>query len=160
MAPFAVADAESVCYGILMRIRSLQHSVYKHQYHIVWGTKYRRKFLKEYVHTEFVKSLYSTIKKYPTLHLITMNIDEDHVHVQIEIPPNMEVARAVQVLKSESSVRLKRRFKFIRCMYIDGSIWSVGYFSSTVGLNEELIQRYIEYQGRQDLPQQVGFEFS
>ena len=43
---------------------------------------------------------------------------------------------------------------------LDGSIWNVGYFSSTIGLNEELIQKYIEYQGQKDLPEQAGFEFS
>ncbi|MBN1283201.1 MAG: IS200/IS605 family transposase [Proteobacteria bacterium] len=143
-----------------MRIRSLQHSVYQHQYHIVWGTKYRRKYLKDYVRGEFAKSLYSAMKKYPTLHLIAMNIDEDHIHIQIEIPPNIPVSKAVQELKIEASKQLKRKFKFIRRMYLDGSIWSVGYFSFTIGLNEEQIKKYIEYQGRQDLSQQVGFEFS
>ena len=45
-------------------------------------------------------------------------------------------------------------------MYLEGSIWSVGYFSSTIGLNEEHIKKYIEYQGKMDRPQQAGFEFS
>ena len=143
-----------------MRIRSLQHSVYKHQYHIVWGTKYRRKYLKEYVRDEFVKCLYRSIKKYPTLQLETVNVDEDHIHIQIEIPPNIAVSKIVQRMKSESSAALKKRFKFIRRMYLEGGRWSVGYFSSTIGLDEELIKRYIEHQGRQDVPQQVGFEFA
>ncbi len=110
--------------------------------------------------SEFVKSLYTSMKKYPTLHVESVNVDEDHVHLQIEIPPNIAVAKVVQVLKTEASRKLKRKFKFIRRMYLDGAIWSVGYFSSTVGLNEELIRRYIEYQGQQELPQQAGFEFS
>ena len=46
---------------------------------------------------------------------------------------------------------LKKEFKFIREMYLDGSIWSVGYFVSTIGLNEEMIKRYIAQQGRKDL---------
>jgi len=100
------------------------------------------------------------MKKYPTLALLKLNVDEDHLHLQIEIPPSISVAKVVQVLKSESSLRLKKKFKFIRRMYLDGSIWSVGYFSSTIGLNEEIIRRYIEYQGRKDLPKQVSFEFS
>ena len=35
-------------------------------------------------------------------------------------------------------------------MYIDGSIWSVGYFVSTIGLNEEAIKKYIANQGKAD----------
>jgi putative transposase len=100
------------------------------------------------------------MKKYPMLHIDTVNVDEDHLHLQMEIPPNMAVSKTVQVMKAELSIKLKRKFKFIRSMYLGGSIWSVGYFSSTVGLDEELIRRYIEYQGRQDIPQQVDFEFS
>ena len=83
-----------------------------------------------------------------------MNVDEDHVHVQIEIPPNITVSDAVRKLKSESSSHLVKRFKFIREIYLEkDGIWSVGYFSSTVGLNETHIKKYIEWQGRKDKPQ-------
>lgn len=142
-----------------MRIQSLNHSTYQHQYHIVWGTKYRRKYLKEYVKPEFLATLYATVKKYPTLYIHAVNVDDDHVHLQIEIPPNISVAVAVKTLKQRASVHLKKKFKFIREMYIDGNIWSVGYFSSTIGLNETQIKKYIEHQGQQDLPKQVSFEF-
>ena len=142
-----------------MRIQSLNHSTYQHQYHIVWGTKYRRKYLKEYVKPEFLASLYATVKKYPILHINAVNVDDDHVHLQMEIPPNISVAVAIKTLKQRASVHLKKKFKFIREMYIDGNIWSVGYFSSTIGLNETQIKKYIDHQGQQDLPTQAGFEF-
>jgi hypothetical protein len=47
-------------------------------------------------------------------------------------------------------------------MYLDGGIWSVGYFSSTNGLNDEIVRRYIENQGRRDYPAsaQESFGFS
>ena len=137
-----------------MRINHLNHSTYEHQYHIVWGTKGRRKILKPYVLLELKKSFYSTCKKYPTLWIEKMNTDEDHIHVQIEIPPNILVSDAVGKLKSLSSFHLKKKFKFIREMYLEkDGIWSVGYFSSTVGLNEAQVTRYIEWQGRKDKPQ-------
>jgi putative transposase len=142
-----------------MRIQSLNHSTYQHQYHIVWGTKYRRKYLKEYVKPELLATFYATVKKYPTLYIHAVNIDNDHVHLQIEIPPNISVAVAVKTLKQRASVHLKKKFKFIKEMYLDGNIWSVGYFSSTIGLNETQIKKYIEHQGQQDLPRQVSFEF-
>ena len=81
-----------------MRTQSLNHSTYELQYHIVWGTKYRRKWLKDYVKQELEQSLKATIKKYPTLHLVAMNTDEDHVHLQIEIPPNITIADAVRTV--------------------------------------------------------------
>ena len=69
-----------------------------------------------------------------------MNTDRDHVHLQIEIPPNIPISDVVRVLKAHSSLVLKKRFKFIREMYLEkDGIWSVGYFSSTIGLDEEEI---------------------
>lgn len=143
-----------------MRIQSLNHSAYQHQYHIVWGTKYRRKILKPYVIQELDKSLYHTINDYPELYLHAHKTDDDHIHLQLEIAPSISVAAAVKALKARSSIHLKKHFKFIREMYLDSGVWSVGYFSSTIGLNEEQIKRYIEYQGRRDFPNQARFEFS
>lgn len=136
---------------VSMRIRSLNHSQYQLEYHIVWGTRYRRKYLKPYTKQALRKYLYAATKKYPTLFIHSFNTNEDHVHLQIEIPPNLSIADVVQRLKAESSKVLKKEFKFIREMYIDGSIWSVGYFVSSVGLNENMIKRYIAQQGNKDL---------
>jgi len=137
-----------------MRTRSLNHSTYKLQYHIVWGTKYRRKWLKPYVRTELRKSFKETLTKYPTLHLFETNTDDDHVHIQIEIPPNITIADAVSKLKSNSSLHLQKHFKFIKEMYLDkDGIWSVGYFVSSIGMNEKQVQMYIKYQTQKEKPQ-------
>ena len=101
-----------------------------------------------------------TIRKYPELQMVAINVDNDHLHLQIEIPPDISVAAVVQQLKSSSSHYLKKKYKFIKEMYLDGSIWSVGYFSSTIGLNEEQISKYIKYQGNKDLPKTARLEFS
>jgi len=136
-----------------MRIRNLNHSTYQHQYHIVWSTKYRRKILKPYVLIELKRSFFDTVKKYPTLHIEAVNVDNDHVHIQLEVPPNISVSDAVGKLKAYSSRHLRLKFKFIREIYIEkDGIWSVGYFSSTIGLNEGQIKRYIELQGKRDMP--------
>lgn len=137
-----------------MRLRKLNHSTYQHQYHIVWGTKYRYKILKPYVLLELKKSLYATVKKYPTLWIETMNTDEDHVHIQIEIAPNTTVSEAVGKLKANASRALRKRFRFMHEIYLESDgIWSVGYFSSTIGINEKQIRQYIQWQSRKDKPQ-------
>jgi REP element-mobilizing transposase RayT len=116
--------------------------------------KSQKKWLKEYVKPFFIASLYEKVKKYPTFYLHAANTDFDHVHLQIEIPPNIAVSDAVRELKRNSSICLKRSFKFIRNIYLEkDGIWSVEYFSSTVGLNEEQIRRYTEWQGGKEKPQ-------
>ncbi len=137
-----------------MRTQSLNHSTYELQYHIVWGTKYRRKWLKEYVKLELDKSFKATTKKFPSLHIESFNTDQDHVHLQIEIPPDIAIADAVRELKARSSHHLRKRFKFIEKMYLEkDGIWSVGYFVSSVGVDEERIHKYIEWQGKRERPQ-------
>ena len=96
-----------------MRIRRLNHSVYQLQYHLVWGTKYRRKFLKHYVRKTLIDSLYKTQKRYPDWFFHKINTGLDHVHILIEIPPKYAISSVVQKLKTQASVDLKKQFKFI-----------------------------------------------
>ncbi len=134
-----------------MRIRALNHSTYQHLYHVVWGTKYRRHFLKpDVVQKRLADSIYGTMRLHPELYLFKLKTDLDHVHIQIEIAPSISVAAAIGSIKARSSIALKKDFPFISRMYLGGNIWSVGYYSSTNGLNEETISRYIERQGRRD----------
>ena len=144
-----------------MRIRRLNHSVYQLQYHLVWGTKYRRKILKHYVRSELIKSLYDTQRRHPEWYFHSINTGLDHVHLLIEIPPKYAVANVVRDLKACSCAHLKRRFPFINKIYRKrGSLWSVGYFVSSVGLNENSIRKYIEHQSRYDRGFSVSDEFS
>ena len=144
-----------------MRIQKLSHSTYYHSYHIVWGTKYRRKFLKPYVKDSLLKLLSILEEKHPTLHFETVNVDEDHVHMQVEISPTVSVSEAVKAIKTFTSRKLRKEFKFIKRIYLwKEGIWSVGYFSSTIWLNEAIIRRYIEEQWKEDHPSsQTAFGF-
>jgi putative transposase len=78
----------------------------------------------------------------------------------LELPPKYSVAEAVQKIKSITSQHLRKRFKFIDRIYDHSGIWSVGYFASSVGLNESQIKKYIERQNQQDLGIDLTSEFS
>ena len=58
----------------------------------------------------------------------------------------------VGIIKANTARRLKEKFgDFLKKVYWGTQgIWSSGYFVSTVGINEEIIRRYIEYQGKED----------
>ena len=142
-----------------MRTQALNHCRYQHLYHIVWNTKYRYKILKPYVKQTLADSLYQTARQHPEIYIDTVNTDEDHVHLQVEIAPSVSVAAAVGRLKANASIALKRAHPFIRKIYLDGNIWSVGYFTSTVGLNEQTIRQYVKNQGRRDRPHSAQAEF-
>jgi putative transposase len=144
-----------------MRIRQLNHSVYQIRYHIVWGTKYRYKVLKPYVREKLVGFWFELLKtKYPTWYIHEINTGDDHVHIMIEIPPNERISDVVQKIKAYASIYLKKQFNFIAKIYDDGNVWSVGYFVSTVGLNEEQIRKYIQKQNQFDVGKDMTQEFS
>jgi putative transposase len=126
----------------------------------VFGTKYRRRWIKDYVKVEIIKNFYKTQKRHPAWYFHNINTDEDHLHMMMEIPPSYSVAAVVKELKSCSSGYLRKRFKFIDKIYPDSGIWSVGYFVSTVGINEKVIRKYIENQDRAERSVDVTAEYS
>lgn len=134
-----------------MRTRSLNHCVYEVQYHLVWGVKYRRKILKNYVKPELIKSIHKLQNTYPTWFIHGINTDHEHIHILIEIPPKYSVSEVVQKIKIQTCKDLRSKFKFIdRIFSTHDGIWGTGYYVSTVGMNEERIAQYIAHQGELD----------
>ena len=116
--------------------------------------------MKYYVRAELVRIIYNSARRHPDWYFHNINTGLDHVHLQIEIPPIYPVAAVVQELKACSSAYLKKRFKFIDQIYSHSGIWSVGYFVSTIGLNEEQIRKYIDRQNSYDRGVDITAEFS
>ena len=93
-------------------------------------------------------------KNYPEIDILKINHDKDHIHLLISIPPKMSIGSAVRIIKSNTARRLKEKFSFLKEVYWGTeSIWSGSYFVSTVGVNEKIIRRYIEMQGKEDAGQ-------
>ena len=69
------------------------------------------------------------------------------------LPPIFGVPKLVNILKSNTSVALKNKFKFLEQVYPDGKLWSTGYFMSTVGIDASIIRAYIRNQEQEDIGQ-------
>jgi putative transposase len=52
----------------------------------------------------------------------------------------------MQMLKGKSSAWLKKKIKQKHGLYERHSLWARGYFSSTIGLDEHIIRRYVKHQ--------------
>ena len=81
-----------------------------------------------------------------------MNTDIDHIHLLVSLSPKMAVSEAVRILKVNTARPMVHKFPFLKHVYfgMNDSIWSPGYFVSTVGVNESTIESYIALQGRED----------
>lgn len=128
--------------------------VYHCIYHIVIGTKYRRRIFNDGVFTYMQETLKELPAHYPELEILEINHGQDHIHVMMWVPPKMPVGKVVGIIKSNTARHLKQKFAFLKGVYWGtDSVWSEGYFVSTVGINEEIIRRYIEKQGQEDAGQ-------
>ena len=137
-----------------MELTKLSHCVYKCDYHLVLVTKYRRKIFNEGIFAYFQSKLTEIKEHYPLIVSQTVNHEQDHVHFLLSVPPTISVGNAVKIIKSNTAKSLKQKFPFLKEVYWGtDSIWSDGYFVSTVGINEHIIQRYIEQQGKVDAGQ-------
>ena len=134
-----------------MQYRKQGHAVYHAEYHIVICTRYRRRILRWGAKEYLLKILKGINKYYPDIGIKEVNTDLNHMHLLVSIPPKYAVSKVVNIIKSNTGRRMRERFKFLDKMYVrQEGIWSVGYFVSTVGLNEATIKRYIQRQGEED----------
>ena len=137
-----------------MEIRRQAHCVYRCMYHMVWIPRYRYKVLVKGVDEYLMKKMDEIRKNYPEIEYVQRNIQPDHVHIVLSFPPKYSIAKVVQIIKSNTGKAMWEKFDFLRKRYYGrGGIWSAGYFVSTVGLDEKLIEKYVRYQEKEDLGQ-------
>ena len=123
-------------------------------YHMVWIPRYRYKVLVKGVDEYLMKKMDEIRKNYPEIEYVQRNIQPDHVHIVLSFPPKYSIAKVVQIIKSNTGKAMWEKFDFLRKRYYGrGGIWSAGYFVSTVGLDEKLIEKYVRYQEKEDLGQ-------
>ena len=134
-----------------METRFSGHSVYRTEYHIVWIPKYRRRILNPGVKAYLDKLLPRVLETMPGCEIVEYNIQVDHIHMVMIIPPKYAVSNVVGRIKGVTSSKLRKRFSWLRKVYWkENLVWSAGYFVSTVGIDEDKILRYVKWQGSQD----------
>ena len=76
----------------------------------------------------------------------------DHIHLFISTTPTVALTDVVRTLKSISARELFKRFPKLKAFYNrSGSLWSKGYFVSSIGnVSEETVRKYIQEQKTKD----------
>ena len=129
--------------------KSLSHTRWKCQYHIVFIPKYRKKVLYGKVR-EDVREIISTLCKYKSVEIIAGAVCIDHVHLSVAIPPKLSVSDFMGYLKGKSSLMLYEQFGDMKFKYRNREFWCRGYYVDTVGKNTVKIQEYIKHQLAED----------
>ncbi len=90
--------------------------------------------------------------------VLELNVQPDHVHLVAIIPSKVSISMLMGVLKGRSAIRLFNKFPHIRKKLWGNHFWSRGYFVDTVGVNEEIIRRYVRHQDKKELEQEQQLE--
>ncbi len=94
------------------------------------------------------------MKSMPGCKIVEYNMQVDHIHMIIMIPPKYAVSDVIKKLKGATSYNLRKKFDWLKKVYWkEGVVWSPGYFVSTIGIDENEMIKYVKWQKRQDLGQ-------
>ena len=122
------------------------HTKHRHVYHIIWTPKYRKRVLRDNI-AKRVEALLYQCAEVNHWEIHELNVQPDHIHILIQLPPSISVSKAVQYFKGGSSKVIREEFPDLEEYLWGDSFWSDGYFSETVGqVNWDTIREYIQNQ--------------
>ena len=130
-------------------MKSHYHCVYKLTYHLVLVTKYRKKCLSN----EMLNRLEEIIKKNCTdweIDLIEFKGEADHVHILLDMHPNIMPSKFINNLKTVSSRLIRKEFEEeLKPYYWKPVLWTRAYcLLTTGGATIDVIREYIKNQER------------
>ena len=128
---------------------SLSHSKWNCKYHIVFAPKYRRQVIYGKIKADIGKIL-RTLCEQKKVNIIEAEACPDHIHMLVEIPPNISVAQFMGYLKGKSALMIFDRHANLKYKYGNRHFWCRGYYVDTVGKNKKAIEEYIKNQLSED----------
>lgn len=132
------------------RFRKLSHTLYECKYHIVFCPKYRYRILKDGVAIYIEQQIHILSSQKDLVEVLELNIQEDHIHLVLSIPPKYSVSSFMGFIKGKLALRLFQRYDRLQKQYWGRHLWSRGYCVSTVGLDEDKIRKYVRWQEKRD----------
>lgn len=133
----------------MKKYETYSHAKTKLRYHLIFSTKYRRKFLNDI--RDSVLSAFNYAESISQFKILIMEVDKDHIHILITFKPNISISQVVRRLKQITTICLwENNEQFLKKFYWKNKkiLWTGGYFASTIGeVSEETLKHYIENQG-------------
>ena len=134
----------------MSRFRKLSQTLWHCQYHIVWYPKYRFRVFEGEIKGEAEECIKS-FTKVQKCELLELNVQVDHVHLLVMIPPKVSVSSYVGNVNGRTAIRILNKFRKLKQKPFWGNhLWARGYCVDTVGLDAEMIRKYVKYQKKQE----------
>jgi len=134
----------------MSRFRKLSQTIWHCQYHIVWVPKYRFKILIGKISQE-VENCIRAFSEQQGCEILELNVQIDHVHVIVMVPPKLSISDFVGMVKGRTAIRILNKFRHLKKKpYWGNHFWTKGYCVDTIGLDSEMIRKYVKYQDGKD----------
>ncbi|HVR74840.1 MAG TPA: IS200/IS605 family transposase [Planctomycetota bacterium] len=131
----------------MTQYRKSAHTVYHVHYHFVFTTKFRKPVLRGEVGLR-VRELIRVICRGLDIEIRQGHVRPDHVHLLLDVPPNLAPSRVMQAIKGKTSHSMLADWRQLRREFWGRHLWARGYFVCTSGnVTEEIIKEYIKNQG-------------
>jgi putative transposase len=125
-------------------LRSNRNLVLQCAYHVVWCTKYRRPVLREAIQERLRHVIAEAIQDSGAW-LVELESMPDHVHLLVEVDPQLGIHRLVRAVKGRSSRLLRQEFPELSRRL--PTLWTNSYFVATTGgARLSAIKRYVQGQ--------------
>ena len=132
------------------RFGKLSHTIWHCKYHIIWVPKYRYRVLIVPIRKAASTGI-QAICGYAGCEVIELNVQRDHVHLIVMIPPKVAISDLMGRVKGQMSIKLFKQFHQLRKKpYWRNHFRAPGYCVDTVGLNAEMIQKYVKHQEKKE----------
>jgi putative transposase len=125
--------------------RSLNHTKWACQYHVVFIPKYRKKVIYGELR-RYLGEVLRRLAQHRESDVEEGHLMPDHVHMLVSIPPKYSVAQVIGYIKGKSAIHIAREFAGRPRNFVGQRFWARGYFVSTVGRDEQAIRSYIREQ--------------
>ncbi len=130
----------------MSRFEKLAHVLWHCQYHIIWVPKYRYRVLQGDVASEVERCIHAFSRQLKCK-VVELNVQADHVHVLVRIPPKVSISKYMGVVKGRTAIRVFKNFPNLKTKpYWGNHFWAQGYCIDTVGLDSEKVRKYVKYQ--------------
>lgn len=134
----------------MSKYKKQSHVVYKCDYHIVWVPKYRLRILTGEI-GKLVDQDIRKLSEWLGSEVIELNVQSDHIHVVVSIPPKISVSTYMGTVKGKIAIKMFKNYPMLKKRpYWGNHFWARGYFVNTVGINEEMIKRYVKFQEEEE----------
>lgn len=127
----------------IAKVRYGTHCKYNVNYHFVWIPKTRMKILVKPFDDD-IDQLIEKICQRNCWHPLALEIMPDHIHFFVSAHPKWAPTKIIQLIKQETSKKLREKYASIRDTRNDEAFWATGYYCGTAGhVSADQVARYI-----------------